>query len=419
MLSRLLDYVNLADALFSSGRYAESLTAAEVGLGYTPDVAALHVSRGKALVMLERFDEAEESAQTALRLDPNLMEAHTTLGFAYEGRGEHERGIACARDAIAIDAQSHQGHGALATMLLWRGDLLAGMPEQEFHWLPEAAYLVNRFASDPCWDSGDPVGMRLLLVHNQGLGDLIQMARYFPLLRERVQSLIVECPDTLRALIERIPGVDMVVERGDPVITGQYDAYARVMSLPRLFGTELGTIPSAVPYLSTDPDRRAAWRTRMGAGDGLRVGIAWSGNPLNWRDRERSMSLDTFAPLAPIPGIRWFSLQNGEHADDEAPDGMNLLRLGADFTTLDDAAAAIEELDLIISVDSSLCHLAGALAKPVWTLVQRRPDWRWQRTGDTTPWYPTMRLFRQQALGDWDSVIAQVFSELQTRLVMR
>jgi hypothetical protein len=412
VLSRLLDYVNLADALFSSGRYAESLTAAEVGLGFTPDVAALHVSHGKALVMLERFDEAVESAQMALRLDPNHIEAHTTLGFAYEGRGEYERGMACARDAIAIDAQSHQGHGALATMLLWRGDLLAGMPEQEFHWLPESAYLVNRFASDPCWDSGDPTGMRVLLVHNQGLGDIIQMARYFPLLRKRVKSLIVECPDTLRALIARMPGVDMVVERGDPVITGQYDAYARVMSLPRLFGTDIDTIPNTVPYLFTDPDRRATWRARIGAGNDLRVGIAWSGNPLNWRDRERSMALDAFAPLAQLPGIRWFSLQNGESADDEAPSGMDVVRLGPDFATLDDAAAAIDELDLIISVDSSLCHLAGALAKPVWTLVQRRPDWRWLRTGDTTPWYPTMRLFRQKAPGDWDGVIAQVRSEL-------
>lgn len=408
MLAGLIDYVNLSAALFSSGHYHESLVAADTGLGYAPENAHLHVARAKALVILERYDEAVAGANDALRLDSEHIEAHTTLGFAFEGLGQNERAVECVRAALALDPQSIEAHGALATLLLWQGDLQRGLPEQEFHWLPESAYLASRFATDVCWDSGDPAGLRLLVVHDQGLGDLIQVARYFPLLRERVAQLAVECPPVLRALIERIPGVDAVVERDDLAISGQYDAYVRAMSLPRLLGTERDTIPNSVPYLAADPALREKQRARIGDEPGVRVGIAWGGNPLNWRDRERSIPLDAFAALADVPDIRWFSLQQGERANDAAPDALQLVRLGADFTNLDDAAAAICELDLIISVDSSMCHLAGALGKPVWTLVQRRPDWRWLRTGDRTPWYPTMRLFRQPAHGDWTGAIHHV-----------
>lgn len=415
MLAGLLDYVNLSGALFSTGRYAESLTACDIGLQFTPGFVALHVNRGKALVVLERFTEAIDAAKTALRLDAECIDAYTTLGFAYEGMGEYERGLACVRDAIAVDSRSPEAHGALATLLLRQGDLRAGLPEQEFHWIDESAYLVSRFGSQRCWDGGDPSGLRLLLVHNQGLGDLIQMARYFPLLRERCEGVIVECAPTLGALIGRIPGVDAVFERGDPGMEGRYDAYARVMGLPRMFGTELATIPNTVPYLATDPRRRDIWRKRIGSGDGLRVGIGWGGNPLHNRDHDRSIPLDTFAPLAQLPGIRWFSLQHGRRGAEAAPAGLDLVRLGADFATMDDTAAAIAELDLVIGVDSALSHLAGALGKPIWMLVPRRPDWRWLRRGDRSAWYPTMRIFRQTALGDWTGAVAAVRDALASR----
>jgi hypothetical protein len=408
LLSGLLDYVNISAALFDNGQYAESLTACDIGLRFAPELAPLHANRAKALVVLERFDEAIDAAQAALRLDASSVDGLTSLGFAYEGLGEYERGLAYVRAAVAVDPLSPDAHALLASMLLWHGDLRAGLPELEFHWLEESAYCLVRFNGERCWDDGDPTGLRLLLVHNQGLGDFIQMARYFPLLRARTAGLIVECAPAVAALVARVPGVDAVVERGDPTIADRYDAYARVMSLPRLFGTELATIPNTVPYLRADAQLTERWRARIGNGAGLRVGISWGGNPLNRRDRRRSIPLELFAPLADGAGVRWFSLQHGEREFDAAPDGIDLERLGPDFASLDDAAAAIVGLDLVIGVDSSLVHLAGALGKPVWTLVPRRPDWRWLRTGSASAWYPTMRLFRQPAPGDWAAVIADV-----------
>jgi hypothetical protein len=253
-------------------------------------------------------------------------------------------------------------------------------------------------------------------VHDeQGLGDTLQFARYLPMVKERCGRLILETRRELIPLLKDFPGLDAVVQRpeaGEPPATA--DCCIPLLSLPLVFGTTRENIPALVPYIRADPRKSAAWGRRI-EGPGLKVGLVWAGRPQHQDDRNRSCRLDLFLPLARIQGLNLFSLQKGpaetQIRDSELKDGM--VHLGAELNDFSDTAAVISQLDLLIAVDTSVAHLAGAMARPVWVLLPAIPDWRWMLDRKDSPWYPTMRLFRRPCGGDWAPVVDGIASELR------
>jgi hypothetical protein len=411
MIFQRIDYVNLAATLNSQGRYEEALNACEMGLRVNPALASLHANRARALVALEREREAFAACEAALTLDPRSAEAYIWRAFTHEACGSHSEALQDARAALDIAPKSEAAHCTLATLLLWHGEYREGLREQEWHWRREAEHFVTRFGSQP-WEGARAPRSRLLIVHEQGAGDFIHGARYIRLLRERVGRTIVEVPAELADVLRSVAGIDEIVIKGTPVDTASFDSYVRLTSLARVAGSEPETLPRDVPYVQPDLARVAVWDERLSRGR-LRVGIVWAGNPEHTDDRNRSIDLAVFAGLANVAGVAWFSLQKGAHEGDHAPGGLALERLGPYFESYADTGAAIAALDLVITVDTSVGHLAGAIGKPVWLLLPRWPDWRWMLDRSDTPWYPTMRLFRRGRGEGWEAVVERTASALR------
>jgi hypothetical protein len=258
----------------------------------------------------------------------------------------------------------------------------------------------------PRWEGADISGKRILLYTEQGFGDAIQFVRYVPMVQERGARVFVRCQAELKRLFETIAGADAVfaMESALP----EFDFHCALMSLPSVFQTELAGVPAKVPYLATDPKSSARWRERLAADSRKKVGIAWAGRPTHPKDRDRTIALEKLAPILATPDIQFLSLQKSA----QVASAQGLLDWTAEFTDFAETAALIENLDLVITVDTAVAHLAGALGKPVWVLLPWISDWRWMRDRDDSPWYPTMRLFRQPSTGDWASVIDRVAAEL-------
>ena len=289
------------------------------------------------------------------------------------------------------------------------GHLAEGWREYEWRWLKkELPHDMRRHETFPRWHGEPGQGRTLLVWPEQGLGDIIQFVRYLPLLRQRGWQVIFEVPSLLARLLDGLDGV-AAVPYGDPL--PPFDAQCPLLSLPLGFGTTLETIPASVPYVYAEPERRAFWRQRLPK-DGFRIGIVWQGSPIHSNDRHRSIPLKQFAPLSAIPGVRLVGLQKNHGLDQLAglPEGMTVQTLGAEYDEggFPDTAALIMELDLIVSADTSVAHLAGALGRPVWVALPMVPDWRWLLNRADSPWYPSMRLFRQPERGDWDSVFHEI-----------
>ncbi len=278
-----------------------------------------------------------------------------------------------------------------------------------------AEIVQPRNIAQPQWNGESLDGKTILLHAEQGFGDTLQFIRYAPQVAKRGGSVIVECPIELSTILRGVEGINRIITKGDS--WPSYDVQSSIMSLPLIFGTTPDTIPSQ-PYLSVPPDRIAAWRERLGNPDARhRVGIVWAGRPEHKNDRRRSMRLDQFAPLTEIKSANFFTLQKGPAAAQAAtpPPGMSLIDFTSDLHDFVETAALITNLDLVICVDTSIAHLAGAIGKPVWLLLPHAPDWRWMLNRTDTPWYPTMRLFRQPSPGDWPAVMADVTRALAQR----
>jgi hypothetical protein len=256
-------------------------------------------------------------------------------------------------------------------------------------------------------------GRTILLHAEQGFGDVIQFIRYLPLVEQRGGRIIVECQAELQRLFQTTAERCQIVIRGQPLPA--FDLHCPLLSLPRAFGTALANIPGTEPYLQADAEQVGRWQRRLGEFDSMvKVGLAWAGSPTHKKDRNRSMKLARLAPLGQAPGVRFFSLQKGATAAQAKtpPPGMDLVDWTEELKDFADTAALIANLDLVIAVDTAVVHLAGAMGKPVWTLLPFVPDWRWLLEREDSPWYPTMRLFRQNSWGDWDSVITRVADAL-------
>jgi tetratricopeptide (TPR) repeat protein len=402
---------NLGLLLTEMNRPAEAMILLRQALRLRPDFPEARNNLGLALVDLGRFDEAIACYEQVLEQNPRSTDAHTNLGSAYKEQGRLEEAVACYDHALRLkpDAASTRWNRALAWLQM--GDFERGWAEYEWRWKRKSAR--PRPFRQPPWDWAPLDGRTILLWCEQGLGDAIQFVRYAPLVKERGGRLLLECPPPLRQLFEGIAGVECLLVEGQEL--PPFDVHAPLMSLPFLFKTTLANIPAAVPYLHVAAERVGHWRSQSPTG-AFRVGVVWQGNPHHKWDRHRSFPVHVLAPLAAIPGVQLICLQKGPGLEALCADPprfalTHLDGFGAD-ASFADTAAVMKQLDLVVTTDTAPAHLAGALGVPVWVALAAISDWRWLRGRNDTPWYPTMRLFRQRTLGDWDAVFERMTAAL-------
>jgi tetratricopeptide (TPR) repeat protein len=440
--------VNLGAALRRTNRLEESETHLRRALALQPDSPTVHFHLGTTLQRLHRLDEAIGHLREALRLKPGYADARKNLGIFLRrsGRfaeaetfyrewlqerpdsaenlvnlghtlaqvGRIDESLECFDAALRLEPEQGEAHTNRAVLWLLGGDFARGWPEYEWRWRRKNA--APPPIPRPAWDGSLLPKGTILLVVEQGVGDIFQFIRYVEQVRQRVGHVLLLCRPPLIPLLSRMPGIDRLVAEGDTV--PPFDVYAMLMSLPLRLGTTLESIPARVPYLTADPERVVRWRERLGSGPGLTVGLAWQGNPDHPDDSTRSVPLARLLPLFDVPGVRWVSLQKGIGA--EQIRALSRPVPLVDFTAeLDegcgafmDTAAVIANLDLVISADTAVAHLAGALGVKTWLALAAVPDWRWLLDRTDSPWYPTMRLFRQARAGDWDSVAAAMADAL-------
>jgi tetratricopeptide (TPR) repeat protein len=407
-------YGNLGLALYENGQVDEAVAAYRQAIALKPDYPEAHGNLGNALVEKGSLDEAVAACLQAIALRRNYPEAHYNLGGALKAKGQLEQAIAAYRRAIALRPDFADAHFNLALALLLQGNFLRGWEEYEWRWRSRDFRAARRSFPQPQWDGGPLEGRTILLHTEQGFGDTLQFIRYLPLVAQRGGRVIVRCREGLRRLLQTMGADVPILEKGEPLPA--FDVHCPLLSLPRLFATDLASIPRDVPYLHADAAAAEVWRDRLADHSAsLKVGLVWAGSPTHRNDRNRSTKLAGFAPLARIPGMRFVSLQKGDAAAEakSPPEGMELSDPTEELHDFADTAALVAALDLVIAVDTSVVHLAGALGKPVWVLLPFAPDWRWLLDRSDSPWYPTMRLFRQQRAGEWDHVIAEVRSQLE------
>jgi tetratricopeptide (TPR) repeat protein len=376
-------------------------------LALQPATAAAHNNYGRVLVQRDELATAREHFRHAITLQPHAVDAHINLGNALLAAGNPRAAHESYQRALAIDPEHESAHWNDGLALLVQGDLAAGFGQWRWN-----VAVSKRFAV-PEWRGEALDGATILIYAEQGFGDAIHFARYVPLVAARGGRVILETPVELHRLFAGIPGVEQVIAFGDAL--PDFAWQCPLLNLPLAFGTTLATVPSEVPYLAADAIAVDEWRRRV-AGPALKVGLVWAGRPEHKRDRHRSLPLAALARLADIPNVAFYALQKGAGLGqaEAAPAGMRLEILSPLLGDFADTAAAIMALDLVITVDTSVAHLAGALGKPVWILLPDAPDWRWLEQRSDSPWYPTARLFRQDSARRWEPVIAAVAAALST-----
>ena len=442
-----LAWSNAGKILFEFERYEEALDAFDAALALQPDGADLWNSRSGALRKLGRVVDSAAAAREALRLQPDFPEAALNLGNALFKLGRSEEAVEAyrlalsgrpdyaaafcglaltlralgslseARDAFEAaeklgNREAISGKGCLDLTL---GDFERGWAGYEARWISGKSLAEALGARYPAWRGPGKSGERVLVMNDHGLGDTIQFARYIPMIAESGAVPTFLGLAKLHRLLSSLAGDIRLVEKTEKGET--FDAQIAISSLAGVFGTRVDTVPAPVPYLHAERERVEKWAARIGA-DGFKVGVVWQGNPDPEADMARSMPLSTFAPLAALRGVRLISLQKGFGVEQIAtlPRGMQVEVLGDDFDAgpdaLLDAAAVMTHVDLVITCDTSIAHLAGALGRPVWVALKKDAEWRWLRDRDDSPWYPTMRLFRQKTSRDWSDVFAEMTARL-------
>lgn len=425
---------------------AATLLAAAVAI--EPDSATGHSHLADSLSKLTRLSEAESSYRRAIELDPGLTEAYGGLARILHLSNRDQDALSLAHRCLTHSSDKAHAHRIVGTALVWlnrhdeainhfraaqapgpdptarnhEGMALLALghfsPGWQLYDARRSSAAVDTAFRDlprPMWNGDSDISGKTILLHaEQGLGDAIQFVRYAPLAAQRGALVWLEVPPALKPLVANMPGVAGVVARGEPL--PQFELHCPLLNLPLAFGTDLDGIPAQVPYLHADPWRAEAWRRRLGTTSHRRIGIAWSGNPSHPDDLLRSISLEQFAPVLQREDCEFHVVQTGVNQTD----AIWLAQLGVQLHSdvpfdFAETAALMQSLDLIISVDTALAHLAGALGRPTWLLLQFSADWRWLRDRLDTPWYPTMRLFRQSSDGNWHGILQSVVNELERR----
>jgi tetratricopeptide (TPR) repeat protein len=406
--------INLGNLLTDEKRYDEAIETLRAAVAVDPNHSKSHLNLGSALRDARRFDEAVAELSTSVALDPRCAEAHNNLGTALQARAEFDEAIRHYEQALQLDPKLPDAHFSLGTQLLRQGDLARGFAEYEWRWRCKS--FSTRHFDEPRWD-GSPLAGRTILLHaEQGLGDTLHFARYAAEVKATGGTVVLECPESAMKILATCAGLDRVVVPGMPLPA--FDVECPLMSLPGVLGLSMENL-SRGAYLSAEPARVETSRRKLADIRGFRVGICWQGNPKHLFDGQRSVPLAQFAPLAAIGGVRLVSLQKGFGSEQIAGCGFDILELGdeldADGAFLD-TAAVMKSLDLVIGCDTAAIHLAGALGAPVWVTLSEHSDWRWFIGRADSPWYPTMCLFRQTRLNQWEDVFGRVAAALAARV---
>jgi hypothetical protein len=396
------------------GALTQAATLLERAIRIDPGQAAWHGNLSGIYRVLYRMDEALATAREAVRLAPGQARNFVNLAKVLVDRGERDEAVGSFMNALVRETSNPEAHLGIGQILLAEGDFRAGWIE--YAWrneLDQAKGLMPRMVT-PVWNGMRLPRDRVLLVGDQGFGDSIQFARYIPLVAERCGEVVIGCSPELAPLLRTIPGAGSVHTRWDAI--PRHITHSLLSSLPGILGTEPDTIPCDVPYLAADPALRAAWAERLAplrAGGKRLVGIVWAGRPTHPNDGRRSLTLDQLAPLAEVPGVQLVSLQKPvPPRDAERFAALGLTDWTAELTDFSQTLAMLAELDLVISIDSAVAHLAGASNRPVWVAMPTPADWRWMHDRTDSPWYPSMRMFRQSRPGSWDQVLTDIAAAL-------
>jgi tetratricopeptide (TPR) repeat protein len=399
----------LGFVLEATGRLEEAREHYGRARDLAPEKAEYHSNLGNVLQAQGRLDEAIQCHQRALELEPGFAKGYNNLAVVFAIQGRINEAMALYEHALTLDPDYVQAQLNRSMLQLLQGDFASGWRNYESRWQA----LKQRSLTQPRWQ-GEPLAGKCILLHaEQGLGDTLQFLRYLPQVQAAGGSVVLEVPARLLRLAAQLPGVAELVTSGDPL--PPFDCHCPLMSLPLVFGTTLESIPADVPYLSVPAEAMQSAAALRWPAKGLRVGLVWSGNPDYGKNLFRSMALRQLEPLLDLEGIHFFSLQMGAAAAQLAQTPAEITDLAPVTSDMADTAAQIAHLDLVITVDTSVAHMAGALAKPVWLLLPLAPNWRWLQERADSPWYPQMRLFRQPRLGDWPSVVEAVRKALVER----
>ncbi len=405
---------NRACVLRDLGRPADALASCDHALALQPNYPDAWSNRGNALSDLNQPQEAERSYRRALELAPRFTDAWNNLGLTQIDLNEHVQALRSYEHALTVNPAAAETHWNESLCLLQMGRFEAGWQKYEWRWERNRIKAGKRVFAQPLWLGDFSIEGKTILLHaEQGLGDTLQFCRYAALVSKLGAKVVLEVPPELMRLMSTLDGVDRLIEAGTALPS--FDCHCPLLSLPLAFRTDLASIPSTTPYLYADAAAAQHWRDRIDAEpDGrLKVGLVWAGGnrphvaELRKNDARRSITFERLAPLLEVPNVRFFSLQKGPAAQQLAHgvSTQNVVDYAEELDDFADTAALVANLDLVISVDTSTAHLAGALDKPVWILNRFDTCWRWMLERTDTPWYPRATLFRQPALGDWDSVI--------------
>ncbi|MFM0335962.1 tetratricopeptide repeat protein [Paraburkholderia fungorum] len=414
---------NRACVLRDLGRPADALASCDHALALQPNYPDAWSNRGNALSDLNQPQEAERSYRRALELAPRFADAWNNLGLTQIDLNEHAQALLSYEHALAVNSAAAETHWNESLCLLQMARFEAGWQKYEWRWERKRIKASKRVFAQPLWLGDFSIDGKTILLHaEQGLGDTLQFCRYAALVSKLGARVVLEVPSELMRLMATLDGVDQLIEAGEAL--PPFDCHCPLLSLPLAFRTDLASIPSGTPYLFADAAAAQQWRDRIDVpADGrLKVGLVWAGGnrphvaELRKNDARRSITFERLAPILEVPNVRFFSLQKGPAAQQLAHGAstQNIVDYSEELGDFADTAALVANLDLVISVDTSTAHLAGALDKPVWILNRFDTCWRWMLERTDTPWYPRATLFRQPALGDWDSVILAARDALAT-----
>ncbi|MDM8535860.1 tetratricopeptide repeat-containing glycosyltransferase family protein [Desulfobacterales bacterium HSG17] len=406
-------YLNMGNIIQQEGDYHEAIKWYDKVLSF--DYAEKHKvynNLGVLQIKMGRFDEAIEKLNKAVEITPQYSEAHNNIGEAYKHLGMYEKSLEACEKAIQISPEFEAARWNRAILWLLKGNFQQGWPEYEWRW-KRPTTPKRKIDAGKVWDGTSFAGKTLFVYEEQGMGDTLQFIRYLPLLKQLGGHVIFEVLTPMIRLVESFQGFDRLwvgMRNVDTRPVDRFDYHIPLLSLPGILNTTLKDIPAEIPYLKSDRQLVQIWKDKIDNQGQFKIGIVWAGHPSHTNDHNRSVTLSAFSSLKDIKGVKLFSLQKEKYEKwtDVDPQQIFDQDLGEQISDFADTAAIIENLDLVISVDTAVVHLAGAMGKNVWTLLPFSPDWRWMIDRDDSPWYPTMRLFRQPAPGDWDSVFKNV-----------
>ncbi|MFC1677990.1 tetratricopeptide repeat protein [Planctomycetota bacterium] len=410
-------YYNLANILRANGRQEEAIENYKEVIRLKPDFLKAYNILGEILNEQKRYSETVELFKRAIKLNPDNSDAYNNLGVTLMKQGHYDEAIENYNQSLKLNPENIEAHRNTGMLFLLTNKYKEGW--EEYEWRRKS----DNEISQPYWDGSCFKGKRLLVRCEQGMGDSFQFVRYLPMVKERGGTVIFGERKSILTVLGQTPGIDEFVELepgGRPNI--EFDHHVRLLSLPGIFETRPETIPAEVPYIYAPPAKTEFWQKRLCCPE-FKVGIVWAGGGALGgnayglqKEYDRSCCVQDFAPLAGIDGVRLYGLQKGKRAAEIAnlPEDIVLTNFGEQFEDFTDTAAVIENLDLIISIDTSVAHLAGAMGKRVWTMLPFAPDWRWMLDRADCPWYPSMKLFRQKKAGDWHGVFESVQQQLKT-----